>query len=126
MSKIYDHHRGVGPTQHPDNPMLSELDLERRYVGNAEALKNAGPFDFIVVGAGAGGCGFVSGLVNEIELYKLKRVLNILFVEAGPEAQNCPHTTIPNRAMGLWRSEIGIHVVILIADFCGRLHLPSK
>jgi hypothetical protein len=113
MLKIYDHQRRAGPTQHPDNPMLSELDLERRYVGNANALKNSGPFDFIVVGAGAGGCGFVSGLANEIERYKLKKVLNILLVEAGPEAQNSPHTTIPNRAMGLWRSEIGRDMVIL-------------
>lgn len=107
MSNVYNPPRTAGPVLFPDNPTLSELDMERRYVGNIKELEKLGPFNLIVVGAGAGGCGFVSGLVNEIGRYNLQRTIHILLIEAGPEAQNSPHVTIPNRAMSLWRSEIG-------------------
>ena len=101
--------QGAGAIPCPDNPMIPEFDMEEKFVWNLEQLKTRGPFDFIVVGAGAGGCAFLSGLARSLANCQVSQKLKNLLIEAGPEAQNSRYVTIPNYAACLWRSEVGMH-----------------
>jgi hypothetical protein len=92
--------RMAGAVRNPDNPIIPPSEMEHRFVVTADSLQ--GPFDVIVVGAGASGCSFVGRLCDE----DFPDPLSVLLIEAGPEAQNSPSVTVPNRMGSLWRSEV--------------------
>ena len=55
-----------GPTSPVDSPTIPACEMEGRFIfADPVALLAQGPFDFIVVGAGAGGCALVARLFDE-------------------------------------------------------------
>ena len=90
--------RCAGPTKDPHNPTIQPSGFERRYQAVSASVAAGRAFDFVVVGAGAAGCAFVSRVAQA--------GASVLLLEAGPEAQCDPAVTVPNRCFGLWRSEV--------------------
>lgn len=101
--------RGPGLVHDPDNPTIHLRNTEKRFITDVRAHELEGHFDFIIVGSGAGGCGFLSGLIHEILKSPRSKQTRVLLLEAGPEAQNNPDITIPNHAARLWRCEVDWH-----------------
>ena len=97
--------RGAGAVSPADCPSTDFRSAGQQFKVNLNGADSiaARSWDVIVVGAGAAGSAFVRTLADA---QPAKRRLNVLLLEAGPEGHHGDDVTIPNRAAGLWRSEI--------------------
>jgi len=79
------------------NPRIPDSEFEERFAANENIL--CGPFDFIIVGAGASGC----VLANKISS---NPSFSVLLLEAGGEGQNSGMCRVPAHAFGMCGTEM--------------------